>query len=50
MKRIGYIQIYSKKRHEAVKSRVIYGLKALIDPKDSVFKNVPGVNKEGVLL
>jgi hypothetical protein len=48
MKRIGYIQIYSKKRQEAVKSRVVYGLKASIDPKDSVFKNVPVANKEGV--
>jgi hypothetical protein len=50
MKGIEYIQTYSKKRQEAVKSRVVYGLKVLIDPKDSVFKNVPAVNKEGVLL
>jgi hypothetical protein len=50
MKRIRYSQTYCKKRHEAVKSRVIYGLKALIDLKDSVFKNVSLVDQKGVLL
>ncbi len=45
-----YILMYGKKRQEAVGSRADSGLEIQVSLADSVFKHVPQVNREGVLI